>query len=271
MWDDAAARLLWVDLTAGQVHALHSSSGAVRSWALGREVGLAVPRRSGGLALAVREGFAVLDEAGEETPLASPLVDRPELRMNDGAVDPAGRLWAGSMAYDSRAGAGALYCLDADGTLTTMLEEVTISNGMAWDATARWLYYIDTGTGGIDRFAYDAPTGAISDRRRVVEIPPELGVPDGMTIDDEGCLWVAVWDGWQVRRHAPDGRLLDVVEVPVERPTSCAFGGPGLDRLFITTSRFGLADSALAGQPLAGALLVADVGARGLPTPAFGG
>lgn len=271
VWDDASERLLWVDLTAGEVHALHPSSGALRTWALGRDVGIAVPRAAGGLALAVREGFAALDEDGEETPLAAPLADRPDLRMNDGACDPAGRFWAGSMAYDSRPAAGALYRLDTDGTLTTVLGDVTISNGLAWDADARRFYYVDSGTRGVDRFDYDDASGDIAGRRRLIDVPADLGEPDGMTIDADGCLWLAIWDGWQVRRHAPDGRLLEVLEVPVQRPTSCAFGGPQLDRLFITSSRFGLDPAALAAQPLAGALFVADVGVRGLPTPAFGG
>ncbi len=270
VWDDAAQRLLWVDLVAGEVHALDPVRETVETVALGRDVGIAVPRRDGGLALAVREGFVALDEDGRETALANPLADHPDLRMNDGACDPAGRFWAGSMAYDERPGAGSLYRLDSDGALTTMLEHVTISNGLDWDPEGRWMYYVDSATGGVDRFAYDAGTGAIGERRRLIDIPAALGQPDGLTVDSDGCLWVAIWDGWQVRRHGPDGRLLRTVDVSVQRPTSCAFGGAGLDRLFITTSRFGLDAGALTEQPLAGAVLVAEPGALGLATPAFG-
>jgi len=269
VWDDAAQRLLWVDLTAGDVHALDLGRDVVETVRLGREVGIAVPRKDGGLALAVREGFIALDD-GRETVLAIPLDARPNLRMNDGACDPAGRFWAGSMAYDERPGAGSLYRLDTNGQLATMLEDVTISNGLAWDREARWMYYIDSATGGLDRFRYEVETGEICERRRLIDFPAALGQPDGLAVDGEGCLWVAMFDGWQVRRHGPDGRLLRVIDVPVQRPTSCAFGGEGLDRLFVTTSRFGLDATALAEQPLAGALLVSDVGVGGLATPAYG-
>jgi sugar lactone lactonase YvrE len=271
VWDATADRLLWVDLTAGEIHALRPETGELRTHAAGREVGVAVPRRAGGLALAVREGFATLDDDGRERVLAAPLADAPQLRMNDGACDPEGRFWAGSMAYDARPGAGCLYRLDPSGALTTVLESDTISNGLAWDPEARWLYYIDSATAGVDRFAYDRATGEITGRRRVIDVPAALGEPDGMTVDADGCLWVAIWDGGEVRRHHPDGRLLEVLELPVRRPTSCAFGGPDLDLLFVTTSRFGLDAEALGEQPLAGALFVADVGTRGLPTAAFGG
>jgi sugar lactone lactonase YvrE len=191
--------------------------------------------------------------------------------MNDGACDPEGRFWAGSMAYDATPGAGSLFRVDRDGTLTTVLEGVTVSNGLAWDPDGRSLYYIDSATGGVDRFTYDRATGDVAGRRRMIEVPRELGEPDGMTVDADGCLWIALWNGGQVRRYDPGGRLLESVEVPVARPTSCAFGGRALDRLFVTTSRFGLDPGALSEQPLAGALLVVDPGVRGLVTPPFAG
>ena len=263
VWDERSQTLLWVDLTADEIHSLEPATGRHATQSVGREIGIAVPRRGGGLALAVREGFATLDAAGRVTVLADPLA--PHVRMNDGAVDPEGRFWAGSMAYDAAPGAGSLFRLDADGSLTTVLDGVTISNGLAWDPDARFLYYIDSATGGVDRFDYDRASGAIGRRRRLIDMP--FGEPDGMTVDADGCLWVAIWDGGQVRRYDPRGRLLESVEVPVTRPTSCAFGGPALDRLFITTSRLGLD----VGDPVAGALLVVDPGVAGLATPPFEG
>jgi sugar lactone lactonase YvrE len=271
VWDALAGRLLWVDSPAGRVLDWSPDDGSVNERALGHEVGAVAPRSAGGLVAVVREGFAVVSEDGDERVLAAPLADSPELRMNDGGVDPQGRFWAGSMAYDARHGAGTLYRLDHDGTVETMLSGVTISNGIDWDPSGRWCYYVDTAERRVDRFAFDGERGELGERTTLVDLGDVPGQPDGLTVDAEGCVWVAMWDGRQIRRHDPDGRLLAVVELPVDRPTSCVFGGSQLDRLYITTSQFGLSDEQLADQPDAGKLLCVDPGVSGRPSMPFGG
>lgn len=269
VWDNEAERLLWVDIMAGLVHAHTPTTGARQSWRLGRDVGCVAPLRDGGLIAAVREGFAVINEnpaCGSRT-VAAPLIDDESVRMNDGACDPAGRFWAGSMAYDESVGAGSLYRLDLDGTVTQVLSGVTISNGLGWSPTGRHSYYIDSGTGGVDRFSYDVDDGVLSDRERLVSIPAESGVPDGLAVDADGCVWIALWGGGQVRRFDASGRPLDILHLPVAQVTSCAFGGSDLGDLYITTSRYGLTKDHLAGQPLAGSVFVTNPGVAGLPVP----
>lgn len=270
MWDSELQRLLWVDLMAGRVLEWSPADGAVAERQLGRDVGAVAPRAGGGLVAAVREGFVLIDADGGERLLAAPLADQPELRMNDGGVDPWGRFWAGSMAYDARAGAGTLYRVDLDG-VEPVLTGVTISNGIDWDPTGRWCYYVDSRERRVDRFAFDPEHGALGERTVLVDLGQVAGEPDGLTVDSEGCVWVAMWDGRQVRRHAPDGALLATVDVPVDRPTSCAFGGEELDRLYITTSRYGLSAEQLSEQPLAGKVLCLAPGVSGKAATPFGG
>jgi sugar lactone lactonase YvrE len=269
VWDTEAERLLWVDIMAGLVHAHTPATGTRQSWRLGRDVGCVAPLRGGGLIAAVREGFAVIHEnpaCGSRT-IAEPLRDDGSVRMNDGACDPVGRFWAGSMAYDESVGAGALYRLDLDGTVTPVLSGVTISNGLGWSPSGRHCYFIDSGTGGVDRFGYDVDDGVLSDRERLVSIPAESGVPDGLAVDSDGCVWVALWGGGQVRRVDSSGRLLEVLHLPVAQVTSCAFGGSDLGDLYITTSRYRLTENQLASQPLAGSIFVIDPGVVGHPAP----
>jgi sugar lactone lactonase YvrE len=160
--------------------------------------------------------------------------------MNDGACDRAGRFWAGTMALDERPGAGALYRLDRDGRVETMLRPVTISNGIDWTGDDRRMYFIDSPTQSVDLFDFDATTGAIANRRTFVRIPPDAGVPDGLTVDAGEGVWVALWGGGAVHRYTPDGALDCVVRLPVTHPTSCAFGGDDLRDLYITTAAIAL-------------------------------
>jgi sugar lactone lactonase YvrE len=270
VWDAEVGRLLWVDLMAGRVLAWSPEDGDASERVVGRDVGAVAPRAGGGLVAAVREGFATLGDDGDEKVLAAPLADTPDVRMNDGGVDPQGRFWAGSMAYDMRRGAGTLYRLETDGTVEPMLSGVSISNGIDWDPSGRWCYYVDTPERRIDRFAFDGERGELGRRGTLVDLGNAPGAPDGLTVDADGCVWVAMWEGGQVRRHAPDGRLLAVVDLPVERPTSCAFGGPALDRLYITTSRHELSAQQLAEQPHAGKVFCLEPGVAGRPATPFG-
>jgi len=270
-WDDRRGVLVWVDIWAGRVHAYDPRSGLDEAVDVGQPVGAAVPRESGGYALAVQDGFALLDPDGTVTSVAKVEDDIPGNRMNDGKCDRHGRFWAGTMAADQRPGAGALYRLDPDLSVTTVLTDVTISNGLAWSLDDTTMYFIDTPTQGVDAFDYDAVTGELENRRRVIDVPEEAGSPDGMALDEEGLLWVALFGGGAIRRYSPDGALEGVVELPATKTTSCAFAGPDLDDLYITSAHERLSAEELAGQPLAGALFRHHPGVRGLPTERFGG
>ncbi len=292
-WDPATGQLRWVDILGSRVHRFRPADGLLGpSLATGRHVGAAVPRAHGGLVLALAGGFAFIEPGTDPAEIADPRAidasasapvvadieitipveaDRPENRMNDAKCDPAGRLWAGTMAYAETAGAGRLYRLDPDGRLTTMLEHVTISNGLGWSPDGRTMYYIDSGSGGVDAFRYDLSAGAIDERRQVVAIAPADGVPDGLTVDSEGALWVALWGGGAVHRYLPDGTLDQIVELPCRLVTSCAFGGDRLGELFITTATVGLTDAELAAQPGAGGVFSCRPGGLGLPATPFAG
>jgi sugar lactone lactonase YvrE len=255
-WDPATGDLLWVDILGRRVHRFDVAQGSPRSGLVtDGDVGAVVPRRNGGLVLALPGAFALL-EPGASAPATTILVeaDRPETRMNDGKCDQVGRFWAGTMAYAGTPSVGALYRLDPDLSVTMMLDSVTCSNGLGWSPDGRTMYYIDTGTRGVDAFAFDPATGAIANRQRVIDIPADLGEPDGMSVDIEGGVWVALWGGGAVRRYLPNGTLDRIVELPCQLVTSCAFAGEGLDELFITTASVGLTSEELHAQPTAGGL-----------------
>jgi sugar lactone lactonase YvrE len=272
IWHAPGQVLYWVDILAGQVHIFDPASGADRAVEVGQAVGTVVPRKAGGVMVALKHGFGSLDlDSGELRLWADPEADKPANRFNDGKCDPAGRFWAGTM-QEGVPKQGALYVLEADGRVWRALSEVSTSNGLVWSHDHQTMYYIDTRTREVAAFDYDLATGAIANRRAAVTIPPTDGFPDGMTMDAEGMLWVAHWDGGRVTRHNPaDGRLLQTLTLPVSRVTSCAFGGPRLDELYITSARTGLADAELAPQPLAGGLFRARPGAVGVPAYEFAG
>jgi sugar lactone lactonase YvrE len=235
-------------------------------------VGAVALTESDDLVLAVQDGFARLDtRSGATSTIAQVDGAHPDLRFNEGKVDPAGRFWAGTMALDERRGAGALYRLDPDGGIHTMLNEVTISNGLDWSDDGATMYFIDSPTCSIDVFDFDPATGSIRNRRSLVRIPPGEGVPDGMTLDADGFVWVALWDGGAVHRYAPDGRREMVVRVPTRCPTSCVFGGPDLADLYITTAYVKLTPQERAEQPHAGGVFVVRPGPRGRAPNRFRG
>lgn len=273
VWDARRQVLLWVDIEAGRLHEFDPATGHNRTIELGQRVGAVVPRARGGVMLAMQRGFASLDPATEAiTFWADPEAHLPNNRFNDGKCDPRGRFWAGTISLDRRPGAASLYCLEPDGTVRTMLRGVTNSNGIAWSLEQDTLYYIDTPTRQVTAFDYEPRTGTIDHPRAVITIPPDSGKPDGMTIDAEGMLWIALWDGGCVGRWDPrTGRLLERLAVPARRVTSCAFGGPDLGDLYITTARVGLSERELSEQPGAGGLFRARPGVRGVVAFAFQG
>ncbi len=274
LWDVADQRLWWVDIEAGLVHCFDPHSGANETYEIGQRVGTVVRRDRGGLILAIENGIAAFDPAtGQLDILCDPEADKPANRFNDGKCDPAGRLWVGTMnGHDESQPDGALYCLHTDGQIVRHFEGVTVSNGIVWTADATTMYYIDSPTRRVDAFDYEQASGRISNRRTAVEIPAGMGFPDGMAVDSADMIWVALWDGWGVARFDPlTGELLQRVDVPAAQVTACAFGGPRLDDLFITTSRRGIEDDALAKQPHAGGLFHFHSNVTGVCSPRYGG
>ena len=266
--DPRTGEVLWVDITAGRLHRCLWEDGRLRTLAVievGRHLGAVAPVDGAGRGwiAAAGQGFAHVGEDGTVTVLDEPEAAKGgRTRMNDGACDPQGRFWAGSMAYDTSPGAGTLYRMDLDGTVTAMVEGVTISNGLGWSPDGGTMYYADSGAGTLDAFDFDGVGGELERRRTLVRYEG-AAFADGLWVDDEGCLWVAMWGGGEVRRYAPDGGLLSAVPLPVSQPSACCFAGPARDTLIVTTARFELSPEVLAGQPAAGRVLALDAGVTG--------
>jgi sugar lactone lactonase YvrE len=264
-------RFGWVDIMAGRLWVSGFDGTTLtdpRSYDVGRPLGAAVPRTEGGWVLAAGTAFFRLDEDGTVTRMTEDLAGPSQVRMNDGKCDPAGCFWAGTMDYEESRPIASLYVYDG-AAVRTVLEGVTISNGLTWSLDRRTMYYIDTPTGRVDAFDYDEYTGEISGRRAFTQV--EGGHPDGMTIDDEGFLWVALWGGGAVRRFDPSGRVAGTVHLPVTNVSSCCFGGPGGTTLFITTSQQGLSSEQRKVEPDAGRVFRVDPGVSGRPSTRFGG
>lgn len=263
-----ARAVAWVDMLAGRVLATSLARLTTRVIDIPGPVAAIVrPRSAGGLVVATETGVVLLDEADEPTSLCE-IVKEPGVRMNEGGCDPHGRFWCDTMADDVRAGAGSLYRVDADGRVEVALTGVSSSNGLGWSPDGATAFYVDTMTGGIDAFTFDNASGSLGERRRFAEIESTLGFPDGIAVDAEGGVWVALWDGGAVRRYAPDGTLDVVVALPCRYVTARAFGGVELDELFITTSRLGLPAEA---DPEAGVLFRCVPGVRGQAVLTFAG
>ncbi|MFI5755132.1 SMP-30/gluconolactonase/LRE family protein [Streptomyces sp. NPDC051569] len=261
-WDGAAQRLIWVDILASRVHTYDPAGGHRTVLATEQHVGAAKPCADGGLVVNLRDGIGRYGPDGAFSWLHHDPV--PGRRGNDAAVAPDGALWAGSMRYDEAPEGGTLIRVAPDGTATRALT-VAVGNGTGWSPDGRTMYYIDSPTRRVDRFRVDGER--VVDRRTLATIEPGAGLPDGLTVDADGCLWVALWDGGALRRYTPTGVLDRTVELPVQRPTACAFGGPGLRDLYVTTARTGLDRP----HPLSGSLLVLPGAGQGLPSTAFGG
>jgi sugar lactone lactonase YvrE len=266
VWFQRWGGLRWVDMLAGDVLSL-AVDGTIGRRHVGTVAAAFRPRQQGGAVIGVERGFALEEADGTLTHLGE-LWSDTNVRMNEGGCDPDGRFYCGSMAYDERPGAGALYRLDPDGSVHVVLENVTISNGLEWSPDGSRAYYNDTPTQQIDVFDYEDSDSGLTGRRPLAEIPAQAGGPDGLTVDEEGGVWVALYGGGSVRRYTPEGVLDEVIEVAAKQVTACTFGGSGLDQLFITTSREDLKPGE---DPLAGSLFRAAVGVAGLPVREFAG
>jgi len=266
VWRPADGELLRVDILRGLVHAWCPASGAERVLAsFDGQVAAAVPCGDGSLVVAVDHDLVHVDRAGRRAMVASAERAKPENRFNDCRCDPQGRLWAGTMSKRRDPGAAALYRLDADRVLRCVVPGTTLSNGIGWSPDGATMYFIDSTTQRIDRFDFDGATGALSGRRPFALVEAADGMPDGLAVDAEGGVWVALFGGGAVRRYGPDGRCDAILELPVPHPTCPAFGGPGLATLYVTTTRHRLSQAERAGHPLAGAVFACEPGVRGLP------
>jgi sugar lactone lactonase YvrE len=259
--------LWWVDIEGQRIHHTDPGTGRDQIIQLDAPVGAVIPRADGGWVAAMSDGVVIVASDGATEQRIGIESDDAESRMNDAKCDPAGRLFTGTMTHGGRR--SALYRVDADWSITTIFTGVGISNGLGWSPDATRMYYIDTPTMRVDVTDYDVATGTVEYRRPLIEVGRGSGFPDGMTVDVDGCLWVAFWDGWCVRRYDPEGRLMQTVELPVSRVTSCTFGGDDFDQLFITSASAGLSEAERTAQPLAGAVFRADVSTRGWPADYF--
>lgn len=268
VWIEREQALYWVDIVAGRLF----RHAAAHSEELHPDTTLCsiVPRAGGGFVGGSLEGLVAISHDFTVSPLVHPEAGNPVNRFNDGKVDRAGRFWAGTMDRTESGASGSLYRLDPDLTCTRIDSGYTVTNGPAFSVDGRIMYHTDSGRQTIFAFDLDEE-GNASNRRVFAQFGEGDGYPDGMTVDAEGCLWVAFWDGWCIRRLSPRGERLQEIAMPVQRPTSCAFGGERLDQLYITSARRDLDPAALERQPQAGGLFRIAPGVQGIAELPFAG
>lgn len=267
VWDAVQKVICWVDILNGIIHEYSPEKNIHKTIHVHQIIGTVAVCTDGNFIAALQNGFAFVNRAsGEIKMMHDPENHLPGNRFNDGKCDPAGRFWAGTMALSEEAGAGSVYTIEKNVGVIKKIDKVSISNGIAWSADHTILYYIDSTSFKVVAYDYNKTTGHISNKRTIITIKAEDGVPDGMTIDNEGMLWIAHWDGWQVTRWNPaTGEKLFHFRLPVGRVTSCTFGGENLEDFYITSAKVGLTEEALKSQPLAGALFVIpNCGFKGL-------
>ena len=272
LWVERENALYWVDVVGKQVHRLSLADQARKSWPFETEVTSLAVRKSGGFIGTTRHGFAFFDfDRGEFKPISSHETDLPGNRFNDGKADAHGRFWAGTVDEAGwKSETGSLYRLDSDLSVRKIESGYICSNGPAFSADNKTFYHTKTMKGTVYAFDFNAK-GEISNKRPFVKLGEGQGFPDGMTVDAENCLWVCQFGGGRVTRFSPEGKVLQVVTMPVPNVTSCTFGGRDLDTLYITTARYFMSPEAIAQYPLAGSLFSCKPGVQGLPTFSFGG
>ena len=272
VWSSREKKLYWVDILAPAVHRFDPVTRENETCQLPRLVSAVMERRAGGLAVTTMAGLESLDFRNRLLlPLVDPEAELPDNRFNDAKCDARGRLWAGTMSLDATRKSGALYRISPDLGWSRMDQPFTVANGLDWSPDGSVMYFADSAAGIIFSYPYEIETGQLGKKRVFARIEPDEGRPDGLTVDQEGCLWVALWDGWAVRRFSSDGRAIGDLRLPVPRPTSVAFGGEGLATLFITSARVRLPAKILADAPFSGGLFAANVGVAGQLAGQFGG
>ncbi|MEM6430968.1 MAG: SMP-30/gluconolactonase/LRE family protein [Deinococcota bacterium] len=268
VWNSDEQALYWLDILNFRLQRWQPDTNDYQAWTLPCEIGsYAFCETAGKVLVALKTGFHFLElKTGELAAITDPEEGMTDNRFNDGKCDRVGRFWAGTMGSGD-APTGALYRLDADLTCSTQRRNVGISNGLGWSPDSKVMYYTDSPLNKILAFDYDVETGSLSNERVFADI--HKGVPDGLTVDSEGNVWSAAWNGWRVHKFSPDGTLVDEIELPTACPTSCTFGGPDLDELFITTARVILTEDELEQQPQAGYVFKVKTDVKGLLEPKF--
>ena len=272
VWDSVNKALYWLDILGKKLFIYYPISGINKEIKFNKEIGAVVPRQSGGVILALKGGFASYNfNSGKLQKLITVEQDKPANRFNDGKCDPAGRFWAGTMNFNGAPNAGSLYYLDTNLTVKKIIKGVTISNGITWSVDEKIMYYIDSSTYSVVSFDYDKFSGNIKNKKTVIKINPSYGVPDGMTIDKEGMLWIALFNGGKISRWNPiTGNLIGLLEIPgAKQITSCAFGGSDMKDLYVTTATHGLTKNELGHQRYAGSLFKARLNIAGIPSWQF--
>ncbi len=273
LWNYKTGELLWINITGNILNFYNPGTGNNKEMFTGQMIGTVVPEESGKVLVALKNGFYQLDpQTGSKKLIANPEENIPTNRFNDGKCDPSGRFWAGTMDLEIRPGLGALYRLDPDSTVHKMIDKVGISNGIVWSQDYKKMYYIDSPTQKVVVYDYDNETGEISNAKVAIEIPVETGLPDGMTIDAEGNLWIALYGGSAVGCWNPEsGKLLRKLDVPAKNVTSCAFGDEDLETLYITTARQETSPEELEKYPFAGGVFKTRPGVKGVEAFFFKG
>jgi len=269
VWNVSEHALYWVNIDSHCFYRYYPATGAQEHFDVGQPIGVLRFRKSGGLVMALRDGLAFWDFQTQSLKfIANPEPGKPQARFNDGAVDRLGRFWTGTLAPGATS---ALYRLDPDLSVHTMETGITVSNGIGWSPDNRTMYYCDSRIHMIYAYDFDLTSGTITNRRAFVHTPDDPSTPDGLTVDSEGFIWCARWGGWKVVRYDPTGKVEREIRLPVEYPTSCAFGGEALDELYITSAWTRLSDAQRKEQPDAGDIFRLKTNVKGLPEPLFAG
>ena len=275
VWSAEEQALYWVDIENNSFFRYFPTTNKYESFDVGVPIGVLALRAAGGLVMATKNGFAFWDPKTQALNfLANPEADKPHTRFNDGAVDSQGRFWAGTMCglpEICSAPEGSLYRLDPDGSVSIMETGIFIANGIDWSPDNKIMYFTDSTRHVIYAYDFDPATGAIANRRPFISTPDEIGVPDGLTVDSEGCIWSARWGGWKITRYDPTGKVEREIQLPVQCPTSCAFGGANLDELYITSAWNELSVEQKKNQPYAGDLFRVKTDTKGRVSPKFAG
>ena len=272
VWVSSERRLYWIDVKGQKIFCLDPLTGARHTWDCPQRIGAIAPRATGGFAAVLKSGLYLSDGEPEHwRPLADPEAHLHGNRFNDGKCDARGRLWAGTMDDDEQRVSGSLYRFDASGGWTKMRGDIHLSNGLGWSPDGGTFYFTDTLRRTILAFDFDTDDGELSRERTFVIVPDSDGYPDGLAVDTDGCVWSAHWGGSRLTRYAPDGRIVETLNMPVPKPSSCAFGGDGLRELFITSASIGLSEKERVQAPDSGSLFVLDAGVAGVLVMPFSG
>jgi sugar lactone lactonase YvrE len=271
IWNHDTNELYWIDIEGKLLHIFNPKSNQNRSFPTASHIGTVVPKENDEALIALADGIYTINlKTGETTIFSDMKEELIGCRLNDGKCDPSGRLWVGSMNWQQKKGKAKLFNIKKDGVVTTKIDSVTISNGIVWTKNKKTMYYIDTPTSQIKAYDYNNTSGDISNERVVVEIPEELGFPDGMTIDAEDMVWAGMWNGNAVIRFNPKtGEILQKVEIPAHNVTSCAFGGENLETLYVTTAKIDMTNEELEKYPLAGSVFKVNPGVKGVKSNFF--